>query len=429
MSNSIGMRHGLAVLALLLAPALAFGSGFALFEHAARGVALGGAFGATADDATAGYYNPAGLAFQEGTKSAAGAYFITFDSKFTGDNPYPGVGYESKQESQIFFPVHAHVTGGLTDRLRWGFSMTAPFGLGTWWPDDFAGKFISKRIDLKVFNLNPNLAFKVNDHLALAVGFDYFLSAVDLTKSIGVINPYTQQAAEVGQVHMFNSSDSGWGYNFGVLAKLGGGFSAGATYRSRVEVTYDAEASFTQFSTGNADFDQIVALQIPFAENVPGETRINFPAEMRVGLAWHGDALGIEADVVKMGWDSFQNLPIVLEGYPLLSSVREENYEDCFTYRLGVEYRTSPTWSWLFGALYDENPVPTAAVSPLLPDSNRTGISIGFSWDFSQNMRLDLGFLHLMFDERSTEGLDHDNFNGTYKQTAELLGLTVGYRF
>ena len=129
------------------------------------------------------------------------------------------------------------------------------------------------------------------------------------------------------------------------------------------------------------------------------------------------------------GVEQLRRAPITFPDYPLLSSVKPENYEDSLTYRLGVEYKKSETWSWLFGALYDESPVPTESVSPLLPDANRTGISVGFSWAFSPSMTLDAGFLHLMFPERSTEGRDYDNFNGTYTTSAELLGFSVVYKF
>ena len=70
---------------VLLAPASSFGGGFALFEHGARAVALGGAFGATADDPTALYFNPAGIAFQK-AGYAVGAYFITETATFDGAN-------------------------------------------------------------------------------------------------------------------------------------------------------------------------------------------------------------------------------------------------------------------------------------------------------------------------------------------------------
>lgn len=424
---------GLAVLLMVAAlggvTGSAYGAGFALFEHGARAVALAGAFGAVADDPTAVYYNPAGIAFLDGTQVASGVYFIGLSSDFKGANPYPGQGYRASQEKQIFFPPHIFATGKLTERLNWGMGVTTPFGLGTWWKNDFAGRFISKRVDLKVFNFNPTVSFKVSDGVAFAVGADYFMSGIDITKSIGVINPYIQSVSEVGQVHLKARNQTGWGWNAALLAKSPTGWSAGATYRSKVKVNYDGDASFTQFATGHADFDAIVATQIPFATKPKVVSSIEFPDELRLALGYKIDAWQVSLDWVRMGWSSFKDLPITLVGYPLLSSVRPENYEDASSIRLGVEYRTSPTWAFQFGALQDKTPVPTASVSPLLPDNDRTGLSVGASMNLSEKTRLDVGYQHLMFKERSTNGLDGDNFNGSYKNGAELLGFTLVHRF
>ena len=53
-----------AALAVLLIAGSAWAGGFNIYEMGARATALGGAFTATADDASALFYNPAGLAFQ-----------------------------------------------------------------------------------------------------------------------------------------------------------------------------------------------------------------------------------------------------------------------------------------------------------------------------------------------------------------------------
>jgi long-chain fatty acid transport protein len=419
----------LMVLAAGLLPGTMLGAGFALFEHGARGVAMAGAFGAIADDPTAGYYNPAGLAFQSGTHAAIGAYFIQVDSKVQGADPYPGSNYQAEQEAQIFYPPHAYVDGNLTANTRWGIAVTTPFGLGTWWPDDFAGRYITKRTDLKVFNVNPNFATRMGDDLAFAVGADLYVSNVDLTKSIGLVNPYTQTIAEVGQAHISTKQQTGWGWNAAMLAKLQGGFSVGLTYRSSVKIDMDGTASFTQFPTGHADFDAIVASVIPFGSKPDAKTNIEFPSESRIALAWQGQRWTVEADVVRMGWHSFKELPITIVGYPQLSSVRAENYKDSNSYRLGFEWKKSDKLAFEFGYLYDQSPVPTETVSPILPDADRTGLSAGFSWSLSASTRLDVGYLHLMFKDRSTEGLDADNFNGTYSNQGELLGFTLVFRF
>ncbi len=414
---------------LLLAPASSFGAGFALFEHGARAVALGGAFGATADDPTAIYYNPAGIGFLQGTQYAVGVYFITETSTFSGANPYPGAGYSVDLKKQIFFPPHLYLTGQLTQNLRWGFGVFTPFGLGTWWPNDYAGKYIAKRTDLKSFDLNPVLAYRVSDNLSLAVGFDYLISDVDLTRSIGVVNPYTQRVAEVGQVHLDATVHAGHGWNAALLAKLGGGVSFGASYRSNIEVKYVGTASFTQFPTGYADFDAIVATQVPFGQAPRAKTRVNFPDEARVALAWHGQKWGVEGDFVRMGWSSFDKLPIAVSGYPALSETRIENYTDSDTYRMGVEYKSSPDLWWQLGFLYDKNPVPTRAVSVLLPDSDRKAISIGTSIGLTPKTRLDISYMYLKFKDRSTGGINDDAYEGMYKTTANLFGFTLVHRF
>ena len=422
------VRFALIAGVVALAPTLALANGFALFEHGSRAVGMAGAFGAVADDPSAGYFNPAGLAFLDGTQAMAGFFLITESSTFTGDNPYPGAGYSVDMESQIFYPPHFHLTGHFSDNVSWGLSLTTPFGLGTWWPDDYAGKYITKRVDLKLFNLNPNLAFKLSDNVALAIGFDAFFSSVDLTRSIGAVNPYTQQVAEVGQVHLYTPFESGYGYNAALLAKLGGGFSLGAQYRSRVKVEYSGNASFVQFPTGYDDFDAIVAGLLPFDSNPAGLTEVTFPAELRFGLAWQSETWTFAADAVRMGWDSFDELPITLPDYPLLSSVRPENYEDATTYRFGVEKRWEKTALQL-GYLVDPTPVPTESVSPLLPDADRVGYSVGFSYILSPRVRVDAAYLYLPFDERSTEGLDPEGFNGTYDTKAHLFGMSMTVRF
>ncbi len=422
-------RFVIALAAIAMVPATMFGAGFALFEHGARGVGMAGAFGATADDPTAGYYNPAGLAFGSGTRAAGGAYFIQIASEFKGDDPFPGSDYKVEQEDQIHFPLHAYVDGDLTANTRWGLAITVPFGLGTWWPSDYAGKYISKRIDLKVFNVNPNIATRIGDVLAFAVGADLYVTNVDLTKSIGLVNPYTQTVAEVGQAHIYTQGQTGWGWNAAMLAKLKGGFSLGLTYRSSVKVDMEGEVSFIQFQTGHADFDAIVASRIPFSTNPDVTTSIEFPSETRLALAWQWQDWTVEADVVRQGWHTFEELPMIIEGYPYLSAVRPEHYEDSNCYRLGFEWKKSEKVAFQFGYLYDETPVPTESVSPLLPDADRKGLSIGVSWSLTGNTRLDIGFLHLMFPERSTDGLDADNFNGTYSNQGELLGFTLSHRF
>ncbi len=61
------MRRAIAAVVLVLLPAAAYG-GFLAIEEGARATGMGGAFTAVADDATAVFWNPAGLALMDGFK-------------------------------------------------------------------------------------------------------------------------------------------------------------------------------------------------------------------------------------------------------------------------------------------------------------------------------------------------------------------------
>jgi long-chain fatty acid transport protein len=422
-----------AVVSLLL-PTLSYGAGFALFEHGNRAMAMGGAFTAVADDPSAMFWNPAGLAFQtdKGIQVMGGATFITAgDQDFEGASPYPGDGYTASQKNQIFYPAHFYITYPINDRVNLGFSTLTPFGLGTWWEEDFAGRFISKRVDLRTFDFSPNIGFKINDSMAVGFGVDYMVGQIDLTRNIGFINPYTQQLADVGQVHLHTDdlSSDGFGWHAGFLMKMPAGVSLGILYRSAIEIDYNGVGSFTQYPTGYADFDGLLASQIPFGSKVPITTKIEFPDYWAISAAWTGERAKVSAQYGKMGWNSFSELPLNFPENPVFTTAVKQDYQDADQYRLGFEWLQSEKLAFQAGLLYDNTPQPTQSMSPLLGDGDRTGISIGTSYTLG-NFQFDLGYMYLKFDERCTGGDSYDGYEGCYLNTkAHLIGGTITARF
>jgi long-chain fatty acid transport protein len=202
----------------------------------------------------------------------------------------------------------------------------------------------------------------------------------------------------------------------------------GATYRSAIEVDFDGVGSFTQYPTGYPDFDAVLAASIPFGEKTPLTSRIEFPEYWSVGVAWTHEQWKLSAAYGAQGWSSFQNLPINFTEHPELSDTVEENYEDVDQYRFGAEYRASDTWAFQGGLLFDNTPQPPESMSPLLGDGDRTGLCVGFSWSHGA-MQTDVGYMYLMFDERSTGGESLDGYEGRYETQANLLGATLTLRF
>ena len=420
---------------ILIAPSLSFGAGFALFEHGNRGMAMAGAFTAVADDPSAMFWNSGGLAFQtdDHLVTMAGFTLILPSQDFTGASPYPGDGYTESQIEQTFFPAHFYTTYALNDRVSLGFSFLSAFGLGTQWDPESAGRFISKRTDIKTFDLSPNIAFKVNDYIGIGVGIDYRIAQIDLTKNIPFFNPYTNQVVDVGQVHLHTDglSETGWGYHAGIMFKTDVGLSLGINYRSGVEINFEGIGSFQQLPTGYADLDGMLAAEIPFGQKTPLETVIDFPDFLSIGIAYTTEKFIVSAQWNAMGWSSFSELPINFTEYPGLSSSAKMNYEDTKQYRFGFEYKFSEAMAMQLGYLFDETPQPVETMSPILGGGDRDGYCIGFSYN-GEKIWADFGYMYLDIEERSVfDDVENEyDYYGTYENaTAHLIGASLGIRF
>ena len=87
----------------------------------------------------------------------------------------------------------------------------------------------------------------------------------------------------------------------------------------------------------------------------------------------------------------------------------------------------APLWAPSAGFVYDQSPQPDSDVGPLLPDSIRRGYCLGFGYN-GEHFGLDVADMYLPFQDRTTH-VNGDNFNGSYKLTANLIGVNVRLSF
>ena len=430
-STAALLAAGLAVLGAAPAP----GAGFLIFEHGTKAMGLAGAFTAQADDGSAMFHNAAGLAFQDRRSIDVGTTLISNTTgDFEGLGPFPGRGATGEQADAVFFPSHAYYVQPIAPNWTFGLGFNDPFGLAMEWDnvDDWPGRFINYDAELRTFDLNPTIAWKATPNLGIGLGFVARWSDIELNQRLGVPSPFGG-VAEVGDTRLESDLDEGFGWNAGILHKVNPSFSWGLAYRSKVEVDYNGEGRFTQIATGIPEFDAAVRAQIPFDQDLPLESTIDFP-----DLAMLGFAFGLtrnvvlETDVQWTGWSSFDELPIEFTENPQFSRVLPERYDDVYAYRAGLAWTTSPRSEWRFGFVHDETPQPETSVGPLLPDADRDGLTVGYGyrggWDF------DIALMYLEFDERtrdetfrSDEFPNEPIFHGTFDTTAFLLGMTVGF--
>ena len=409
--------------------ATAFASGFSIFEQGAKASGMAGAFVATADDPSAIFYNPAGIAQQRELTVLAGATFINFSNEFTGDrNSVYTSGTEGKYDRHTFVPPNMYAILPIGNNLTVGFGTFAAWGLRTDWADPWVGREISKDADLKTVSFQPTIAWQTSDgRFAIGGGVEYRRGRVILSANSLELNPFTGRVVDVANTRLASDYGDDIGYNVGVLFKASDRLRFGASYRSEMDMDLEGEADITQISTGNAQLDAVIASQLPPDQAI--STTFPFPAVAAVGVAFSpSDRVDIEFDITHMTWSRFEALTVAFETTPSRGFTREQNWDDSSAYRIGTNIEATPEWDVRLGALYDENPQPVEAVSPLLPDSDRLGFTFGAGWHHGPWIVDGAAFI-LHFKDRSTEGRNPEGFDGTYETDAVLWSINFGYRF
>jgi long-chain fatty acid transport protein len=419
------------VLAAVIAalPRAGLAAGFSIFEGGAKALGMGGAFAAHANDPSAIFFNSAGLADLEGTQVYAGVSVIFTGTEFAGVDPDPGFGVKEETGTLVFPPINVYVTHQLREGLGVGLGVYNAFGLGQDWkdPDQFTGRHIANKVNLKTFYFVPTIAWRPHARVALGVGAQMIYSSVELHRYIQQWDPNGSGYLDVGTLNLEGSDGLNFGFNAGLLVQAHEDFSLGASFRSQATAEIEGQADFTQLSTGDAAFDQVVAAGFP--ESQTASTWVDLPWVLSLAGAYTGvERWTFEADVILFGWSRFEKLPFRFANDPSLNVDRVQDYENTINVRVGLEYALAERWDLRVGYYWDETPQPRKAMSPILADSDRHGFTAGAGLHTGA-WTADVFGLVLLTEERSSQGESLDGYNGTYASYGTLVGLNVGYRF
>ncbi len=415
-------------LSSLVVPAALQASGFALESQGARAMGFAGAYVAQASDPTAIYFNAAGIGFLERPQLYVGAAFAGLSTDFTGIGPNPPAGtLEQSSRGLGMLPTiyYAHPLGPKTVL---GMGINMPFGNRSQWdnPNEFTGRYICLDCRIRSFAVNPTVAYKVADRLAVGGGLDVRFSTFDFTRRLAASPTAFPEPTDVAQLSLASGTDTGLGFNLGLLASPTENVSVGLSYRHKVTIEHDAEAGFVQILTGNRTVDDAVALTLPGAE--PATVAFTYPGSVAAGIAWRRGDWTVEGDLAWTLWSSFDRVTIRFPNAPTFDTVLPQDYESTWRGAVGVEYLVGKQWEVRAGYAYDHSPAPTPTISPFIHDADRHAFGAGGSWK-QGFLRLDLFARYLFFSTSSTLGLSRYDFNGAYKTNGFQVGAGLGYRF
>jgi len=399
-----------ALTALCLQPRVAHASGFHIDEQDARATGRGGAVTANPGNASAIYYNPAGLAELRGLNLAGGVSLVTPSAEFTS----AADGSQTSAAAQTFVLPQLFASWRASELLAIGVGIYAPFGLALDWPASSPGRTSVRQAELHTLFITPTLAFSLSKWapgLALGAGLDLVPASVRLSRDILF-------GTDVASVAL-----SGDAFSVGARAGITyrppalPGWSFGLTYRSPVQLDFE----------GHADFDAPAVYRPALPPDGEVHTSVTLPQSIGLGIAFDPlPAWQIEVDGNWRGWSSYDQLDVELPDGSVDSS--RKDWEDSLTLRVGSELTFAERWSARIGAIFDQTPVPTTTLDFQLPDANRIDLSLGVGAQLSSQFQLDLGFLYVLPQERSTSNADpfEPPVKGRFTIDAWIVGLTLG---
>ncbi len=428
-----GLRYALAAwgaAGVCLAGTAAWGAGFAIKEQSPS--ALGNAFaGATAEAADISYmfFNPAGLTRHSGTQFQTGVSYIAprSEPKDASGSTIAGVpiagGDGGSDISEDAFVPTLYAMHSLSDRLKLGLGINAPFGLETDYNDDWVGRYHALNSELATININPNVAYKVLDELSLGIGLQAQYADADLSNavdfgSIGAASgiPFAVPGQQDGKSEL-EGDDWGFGFNVGAMIEPDERTRIGVAYRSQVAHTLSGGVDF---QLDGAGVGQTIQAASGSFTDTDAKASLTTPDMASLGF-YHefNDRWAVMGEAQYTIWSKFDELRIQFDNPAQPDSFTNEDWDDSWFGALGVTYRPQDDLALRAGVAFDESPIPDDTRTPRIPGNDRQWIAIGAHYRPYSWFSVDAGYTHIFVDD-STVSLDATDPGETFRGNLDV---------
>ncbi len=414
-----------------LASGQAAAAGFQLLEQNASGIGNSYAgSAAVAENASTIFFNPAGMTQLKDREISVGMSAVRPTFKFSDRGSsslgaFASAGEGNDAGSWAFIP-NAYMSWALTKNLYAGLGIGAPFGQVTEYNDPWVGAAQAIKFDIKTMNLNPSLAYRINDKISVGGGLNYQKMKVEYIRraAVGPVTPLNV----AGTSATLSADNDAWGWNVGALFTLSPTTKVGVSYRSSIKhdlkgdlsVSGPAAGASAALTTGAAKAD----VELPETFILSVTQHLNEKWEMLGDVSW-------------TGWSSIPKVDIVrtagaLNGVTV--QTLDTKFRDTWRFALGANYRLNEQVKLKFGVAYDQTPVQSdqhRLVS--LPDSNRTWLSTGAQIKVAKDSLVDLGAAYLRVGESHIDNdqtaLGRGRVAGVYDARVWILGAQYSMAF
>lgn len=377
---------------------------------------MGGAYIGLADDWTAIYWNPAGLAQLTGRGVGFNSDYLNIETKDGNSIANPLIGQTNSDQGDIFFQL----TG--TEPLKFNkekltatsflpalgayyrldfctieLGVYVPLAFSCNWEDTVSGINATYETEASLIAYNISVARKISPKLSLGLGLNILDGKLE------------RHAKKVTSLYTYKLDMKADGIQLqgvlGLLYKPVKGVAVGAFYKTRSQAKLEGNAS----------------VNYPYPEKSDYTQRLLVPVQFGLGVAYTAiKKLTLTADWVRTDWtDFYRDIDYKTEGTLFKDSKVNQKWMASDRVRLGAEYRLAGDLAIRTGFGIDPRGVSDRAVSQTnLIDANRRIVSLGVGYKWS-NLDVDLGYVYAFGKDTILD----------VKYEKNTSGLTSSFRF
>lgn len=410
----------------------AYAEGYQINSLSAKQIGMGHTGVALKLGAESMFFNPAGLGFMDKTLDLSGS--------LTGIMPTATAtvdGKDYKTDNGISTPIGVHAAFSIYDNLKAGISFYTPYGSSINWTDNWPGAVLNQNVNLKVFTIQPTVAWAITPKLSVGAGAMISWGSVDLNKGLVTAETADRALTVLGQlpegtpgqlpagtpgfgsttpasVNLKGQAEMTVGFNVGAMYDITDRLTVGASFRSRMPMKVKAgDASVSYVNDLSRDLFGKKGLDLLNKANFKAE--MPCPWVLGLGVSYKPiDRLTLAFDARLTGWHTYRQLDIEFLNEKLAAYNQhiEKKYKNSWCYSLGAEFAVTNRFDVRAGLMVDTSPVNNKYYNPETPGMTKVEPTVGLSFRPIPSLSIDLGFMYVA-------GLGVDNASCQY---ADLLG-------
>ena len=427
----------------IMCASTASAAGFQLTEQSVAGMgrAHAGA-GIVGDDVSAIHFNPACMTLLHGLQTTVAGTYVSLDIDYKGSKKNAR---ENGRDKPASIPA-AFLSYQVNDSLWLGLAITSPYGMRIRYGSDWAESQRGISGSVTTVDINPNIAWKVNDYISLGGGVSALWTHSKIKSGLPV----------GGGQFEYKGSDWMFTYNLGLMVSPMEDLRFGVSYRSSAHVTARGDYYIRNNKIMNGEGD--------------GKGRLQTPETVYISATWKPiQKLRLSGLARWANWKKFEDMrfsmddsgnlkktpeaPLYLAGiaqnmgYPpsygeLAGGILqnkfanisiENNWKAAWLFSLGADLDITDQWTIRGGVALETDPIKQQNLrTALIPDTKRLWLTCGLSWKPTPKWQIDMAYGHIRgigHRDLYKEPGSNEKVGKFEKMNAWMAGAAVTYRF